>query len=115
MKSFLAFTLLLSACTACHSTPTPPPPEPPIVVVDASAPADAADEPEDTTDAKKPATCATYCAHLAALGCAEGADARCVSVCNQIQASGYLSLDLACGLKATTPDQARNCGTSCRK
>lgn len=51
---------------------------------------------------------ATLCAHLAAIGCASGADASCVH--SVALARALEPVPLACLFAATTPAAARACG-----
>lgn len=79
--------LALPMLLACHPTPQPNPPPGP-------EPLDAAAGP----------TCATYCAHVRALGCIQGKPtaegATCEQVCSNVQTSGYARLDLKCSTNA---------------
>ena len=87
MTRLLAFCLLCVACstTACATTPPSPTPAP----VDYSA----------------------LCAHLADIGCPEGAAPNCASTFAHIQDDRIADLQPQCLLDASEKSQARNCGS----
>lgn len=66
--------------------------------------------PDDKAEANSP--CPAYCAHLKDLGCSEGKDADCESVCRELRRS-VQPFDPACALGAKTAKAAQPCGV-CR-
>ena len=54
--------------------------------------------------------CPEACDILRKFKCPEGQSAHCVSVCNDIQMSGYLMIDIQCILQAQTIDGVKVCG-----
>ncbi len=64
-------------------------------------------------DAGTPADCAAACAHMRKLGCEEGKPtpkgATCEDVCNNVEASGTITLHPACVVKIERCDQVESC------
>ena len=58
-------------------------------------------------------TCGDACSHWRSLGCAEGdaspGGASCEQVCANLQASGIVSLDLACSVAVENCGSIRTC------
>lgn len=93
-------TLAILAALALIGCPSPGPVPPPGPETDAAGP--------------NP-TCVAYCAHVTELGCPQAKPtpkgATCTEVCENVQGSGYASLDLRCGF------QAKSCAgvTACER
>lgn len=74
--------------------------------------------PPDASDAAArdagPATCATMCASLSAIGCAEGKIATCEDTCQKaLSDPGIPDPPVACVSAAMTPDDVLACGMVC--
>jgi len=102
MKNALVFVLLLSGCrcqVGCVSSST---------VTDPAMP-DAAAPSGDVT-------CADVCAKYRALGCPEGNPTEegdaCEAVCENVQASGIVKLDLDCRANIASCAEIDECGSS---
>ena len=100
MKSTIVLLALALALCACPPSPAPPTPDSGDgAALDAPAP--------DASD-----LCSSACANLAALGCKEGADPKCLAVCEQNQASHLTVMPLACWSAASSKAIARACGSA---
>lgn len=64
-------------------------------------------------DAGTPADCAAACAHMRELGCEEGKPtpkgATCEDVCNNVEASGTVTLHPSCVVGIARCDQVESC------
>ena len=88
MQRLLILCLFLSSCSATCGTvkPVPTPPPGPVDYV-------------------------ALCAHLADIGCPEGAAPNCASTFAHIQGDRMAELQPQCLLDAEQKSDARNCGT----
>lgn len=59
-------------------------------------------------------SCENACTSLAAAGCPEGTDSKCVPTCQHVEAAHLTDLHLSCLSSAKTKDDARKCGTRCQ-
>lgn len=78
-SSLVACALVLAACVPVQSAPLP----------DAEA--------------------STMCAHLAALGCAEGQDTACPTTIAKVRAARLIRIDPVCVMQATDRSSVRLC------
>ncbi len=99
---FLFLFIVVAGLACIHPTP-------PIPVVPDQP--DAAVEPDAPVSA-----CASACANLGRLGCPEGLEGNCTTVCERAQATKLTDLKPECLAGAGTPGEARACGTvRCRQ
>lgn len=82
---------LLLALTACPSPATPQP------------------DSGDAAIVGDAGICAAMCSNLAAIGCLEGADPKCVAVCTHETTNPVTGIPVACWASASTKEAARAC------
>lgn len=104
----LSAIFALATLAACH-TPAPSPTPPPDVITDI----DGAVDPEDA-DAARLDDCATACAVVRKLGCADGAPVdggqSCSVVCRHARDTHLTDLHQGCVAKAHSLAEVKACG-----
>lgn len=118
----LALVPALAAPGACQPIPSPTPPPPPAPTGGSPAtggsPSTGGTAPSGGTagtgGVTEPSHAERLCGHLATLQCPEGLDSQCMAQIVELfelQDAGRVRFDAACLERATTPEQARACGS----
>ena len=112
VKRIVFVLLLLVSCLPTPVTPTPVEPSDGGQDATVNDIKDVSDLDSGTTEepdgAKSP--CAKACANLDRLGCVEGKNTNCYSVCVQVQTTNLIKLDPVCIGNAKTITEVKVCG-----